>query len=169
MRSYLVVALFFSCLIAVRAQTVTTAENIILITLDGMRWQEVFGGIDTALVADKRFNQGDSAKMMQTYWAPTPQKRREKLMPFLWDIIEKKGRIYGNRQLGSQVNNANPYWFSYPGYSEILCGFVDTAINTNSHPPNPNINVLEYINVKPDFQGKVGVQQFRISSLEKRL
>ena len=30
-------------------------ENIIILTLDGMRWQEVFKGIDTALVNDKKF------------------------------------------------------------------------------------------------------------------
>ncbi|RZL97284.1 MAG: phosphoglyceromutase, partial [Pedobacter sp.] len=37
------------------------AQNIIIVTMDGMRWQEVFGGADTALLHDKRFASKDSA------------------------------------------------------------------------------------------------------------
>ena len=139
----------------VRAQPGMPAERFILITLDGMRWQEIFGGVDTALANDKRFNQSDSAGIMTQYWASTPGERRKKLMPFLWGTLVPKGRIYGNRLLGNKVDNANPYWFSYPGYSEILCGFVDTAINTNSYPPNPHINVLEFIHGQAEFKGSV--------------
>jgi len=133
----------------------TTVENIIVVTLDGMRWQEVFGGVDTALAFDKRFNQRDSAKIMSKYWAKKAEDRRKKLMPFFWTTLVKEGRLYGNRQYGNKVDNANPYWFSYPGYSEIFCGFVDTAINTNSYPPNPNINVLEFIHKQKAYKGKV--------------
>lgn len=118
-----------------------TADNLIIITLDGLRWQEVFGGVDTALVRDKTFNQRDSAKLMQRYWADDVRERRKKLLPFFWSTLENQGQIYGDRQYGNLVNNANPYWFSYPGYSEIFCGYVDMAINTNSYPPNPNLNV----------------------------
>jgi hypothetical protein len=53
------------------------------------------------------------------------------------------------------VNNANPYWFSYPGYSEIMTGFADTTINSNSFPPNPNVTVLEFFNQQPKLKGKV--------------
>ena len=35
-------------------------ENLIIVTLDGLRWQEVFGGADPAIMVDKRFNR-DSA------------------------------------------------------------------------------------------------------------
>ena len=47
------------------------------------------------------------------------------------------GQLFGNRTAGSKVDNANPYWFSYPGYSEIMTGYADTAINSNSYDPNP--------------------------------
>jgi hypothetical protein len=131
------------------------AENLIVITLDGLRWQEVFGGLDSVLARDKAFNQGDEQEIMEKYWAPDPETRRRKLMPFLWSVIEQEGRIYGNRLHGNQVDNANPYWFSYPGYSEIFCGYVDSAVNSNAYPPNPNTNVLAYIHQQPGFQGKV--------------
>jgi hypothetical protein len=77
------------------------------------------------------------------------------LLPFLWNTISRHGQIYGNRTYGNNVDNANPYWFSYPGYSEIFCGFVDTLINTNSYKNNPSTNVLEFINKHPEFKNKV--------------
>jgi hypothetical protein len=48
----------------------------------------------------------------------------------MWSVA--KGQI-GNRALGNKVNNANPYWFSYPGYNEIMTGYADTLINSNHY------------------------------------
>jgi hypothetical protein len=148
-------AFLFLGAFCVKAQQHPKAENIVIITLDGLRWQEVFGGVDTALVRNKAFNQGDSAEIMQKYWAKDPVQRREKLLPFLWSVIEKQGRVFGNRAYGNKVDNANPYWFSYPGYSEIFCGYVDTAINTNGYPPNPNTNVLAFLQQQKAYKGKI--------------
>ena len=106
-------------------------ENIIIITTDGFRWQEVFTGMDSSLANDKRFNQGDSAYIYKKYWAENANERRKKLMPFFWDTIEKNGQVYGNRNFSNKVDNANPYWFSYPGYNEIFTGYPDTAVNSN--------------------------------------
>lgn len=132
-----------------------TIENIIVITTDGFRWQEVFGGADSAIAEKDNFNQKQKAELYARYGAKTPQERRKKLLPFLWSTVATQGQICGNRNYGNFVNNANPYWFSYPGYSEIFTGNVDTAINTNSYPANPHTNVLEYINKQPGFTGKV--------------
>jgi hypothetical protein len=133
------------------------AENIIIVTTDGFRWQEVFGGMDSSIANNNKYNEGDSSYLYQEYWNKNIEERRKKLMPFLWTVIAKKGRLYGNRNYGNKVNTANPYWFSYPGYSEIMTGFADTAINSNEYPPNPNTNVLEYLNKQPGFKGKVSV------------
>ena len=133
------------------------AENIIIITTDGFRWQEVFGGMDSAIANNKKFNQDDSAAVFKKYWADNPSERRKKIMPFLWSTIEKNGQIYGNRNLGNKINNANPYWFSYPGYNEIFTGYPDTAINSNSYPPNPNTTLLEFLNKQPKYKNKVAV------------
>jgi hypothetical protein len=73
----------------------------------------------------------------------------------MWNVIAKQGQIHGNRNVGSLVNVANPYWFSYPGYSEILTGLVDTAVNSNEYKPNPNTNFFEYLNSLPAYKGKV--------------
>lgn len=130
-------------------------ENIIIITTDGFRWQEVFKGMDSAISNDKKFNQGDSTYIYKKYYNPDSKESRKNIMPFLWSEIAQKGQIYGNRDLGSNVDVANPYWFSYPGYSEIMTGNVDVAINSNGYKPNPNVNVLEFLNQQPKLKGKI--------------
>lgn len=131
------------------------AENLLIITTDGFRWQEVFTGMDTAIANNKAFNQGDSAYLYQKYGSPDKAERRKKLLPFLWSSVFTKGQLWGNRALGNKVDNANPYWFSYPGYSEIMTGFVDTAINSNNYPPNPHTTLLEFFNQQPARKGRV--------------
>lgn len=129
-------------------------ENLIIITLDGMRWQEVFNGADDALLASKKFTR-DSADMAAKYWTAKGDERRKKLFPFLWSEVESKGQLYGNRAYKNFVNVANPYWFSYPGYNEIFTGYPDDSVNTNNKVWNNNVNVLEYINQQKKYKGKV--------------
>jgi hypothetical protein len=130
-------------------------QNIIIITTDGLRWQELFKGMDSAIANNSQYNQGDSGYIYKKYWDNEYAKGRKKLFPFLWGTVAANGQLYGNRDLGCKVNNANPYWFSYPGYSEIFCGYADTNINKNSYPANPNITVLEYFNRQPKWKGRV--------------
>src|SRR5690242_2926284 len=91
-------------------------RKIILITFDGLRWKEVFRGADSSKLFPKIAKTKDSAWRVQRLWADTPNERRKKLMPFLWETIATKGQIYGNRDINSKVNVTNQYWFSYPGY-----------------------------------------------------
>lgn len=131
------------------------AKNIIIITTDGFRWQEVYKGMDSSIANNPKFNQGDSADIYKKYWSDDINERRKKLLPFLWNVIEKNGQLYGNRNFNNKVDNANPFWFSYPGYSEIFTGFTDTAVNSNDYPPNPNTNLLEFLNKQPAYQNKI--------------
>lgn len=137
------------------SQAQQTAENIIIITTDGLRWQDVFTGMDPEIANNRKYNQGDSTYIYSNFYDADPAKRRERLMPFLWKEIGSKGQIYGNRLAGNKVNNANPYWFSYPGYHEIMTGFPDTAVNSNEYKPNPHVTVMEYLHAQPGFKGKV--------------
>ena len=132
-----------------------TAENIIIITTDGLRWQEVFGGMDSAIANNNTFNQYDSSGIFKKYWSGNAETRRRKLMPFLWSTVQANGQIYGNRKFDNRISNANPYWFSYPGYNEIFTGYPDTSVNSNSYPPNPHTTLLEFLNNQPKYQGKV--------------
>jgi arylsulfatase A-like enzyme len=93
--------------------------------MDGVRWQDVFGA------------------------------GRDTLMPFLWNTVAKEGQLFGNRALGSNMRVANRLNFSYPGYQEMLAGYVDPRIDNNKYGPNPNVTVLEWLHRQPGFRGRV--------------
>jgi hypothetical protein len=135
---------------------VAPAENLFIITIDGFRWQEIFTGADVNLISDPDCTP-DTATMKSMYWSENTEERRKKLMPFLWNIIGKKGQLYGNRKYDNKVNTANIYRFSYPGYNEIFTGHTDLSVSSNKRRNNDNINVLEWLDRKEDYKGKVAV------------
>lgn len=145
----LIVVLLLALAVSANAQNKT--ENIILITLDGARTQEIFGGLDVeVLKAITEEGTIQETPLYKKYWAETAEKRREKLMPFFWGTLMKQhGSIAGNRSLGSAVQLTNKHWFSYPGYSEILTGQAhDDLIKSNDRIRNPNTTVLEFLKRK---------------------
>ncbi|MBS1669663.1 MAG: alkaline phosphatase family protein [Bacteroidetes bacterium] len=129
-------------------------ENIIIVTMDGMRWQEVFGGADSALLNNPNYTH-EKDGIEKEFGGNDASERRRKLFPFLWNTVATQGQLYGNRNIGSNVDVANPYKFSYPGYNEIFTGYPDTAVNSNKKIKNKNTNVLEFINKQKGYQGKV--------------
>lgn len=130
------------------------AGNVFIITIDGFRWQEVFSGADSLLMENEQVTpDAEFSKML--YWDNDLVERRKKLMPFFWNILAVKGQLYGNRNFDNKVNTANLYSISYPGYNEIFTGNADVNISSNSKIENPNINILEYLDSKPAFKGKV--------------
>lgn len=130
-------------------------ENIVFISVDGYRWEELFRGMDTSLSNRRQYRKTDSTALMRKYWAPAIQERRKKLMPFFWSTIVEKGQLYGNRDRGNLVNVRNNFWFSYPGRAETITGYFDPKINSNGYPDNPHTNVFEFINQQKGYAGKV--------------
>jgi len=156
MKRRILLACFFSVLIlSSLAQQKGKTEHVILITFDGLRWQEVFTGAEARLLLNKNAV-SDTMVSYQRFWRETPQQRRELLMPFFWNEIAKKGQLYGNRKEGNKVNVTNKMWFSYPGYNEILSGAADDDhVTSNDKFNNPNVTVLEFLNKQKNYQGKV--------------
>lgn len=130
-------------------------RRVVFIMLDGMRWQELFGGADSALIANTAFVR-DTSELKQLFAGKTRDERRRKLMPFIWNVAEDRGFMLGNRWKGSFVNVANNMHFSYPGYNETLCGFPDDKnINSNDKKYNPNVNILEVANRTDSYRNSV--------------
>jgi len=130
-------------------------ENLFIITLDGLRWQELFNGADSLLIDDSGYVERPE-QLVEKFWDDDHLKRREALMPFFWKVIATKGQLYGNRKYGNKVNCTNQMWFSYPGYNEILTGAADDKnISSNDKIPNPNETVLEFFNNQPSLKGDV--------------
>ncbi|MBI2477165.1 MAG: AP protein [Planctomycetia bacterium] len=76
-------------------------------------------------------------------------------MPFFWNVVAKRGQVVGDVSADSVVRVTNGRYFSYPGYNEILCGFGDEAIDSNAKRPNRNVTVLEWLNRKASYRGRV--------------
>jgi hypothetical protein len=152
MKKLFIAAALAACIGQANAQA-TKTKNLIIVTLDGMRWQEVYRGADSALLNSSYTSDKEDVK--KTYWAASAVDRRKILFPFLWSVVNSQGQLYGNRDLGNKDELANQYRFSYPGYNEIFTGFPDVRMNTNDAITNPNMNVLEYINKQKGFEGKV--------------
>jgi hypothetical protein len=76
-------------------------------------------------------------------------------MPFLWEVVAVQGQLFGDPARNARAAIQNPHKFSYPGYSELLCGHVDERIASNDKRPNPNVTVLEFLHRAPGFEGKV--------------
>jgi hypothetical protein len=128
--------------------------SIIVVTIDGLRWQEFFGGAQSDYF--KRDKDGSGGEPEQRFWRADATARREALMPFVWKTIAARGQIFGDKDAGSESRLTNGLWFSYPGYSEMFAGFADARVNSNDKVPNPNVTVLEWLNGRPGFAGKVG-------------
>jgi hypothetical protein len=135
------------------ANTGRAADNVVLITLDGMRWQEVFRGLDRSLAEHVEFG-GESELLMREFWQESQAQRATALLPFLHNTVFKEGSYVGNRDLDSCARVSNPWYFSYPGYSEILTGVVNESINTNGKKQNPERTLHELLNSNSDFRGR---------------
>ena len=132
-------------------------RNILLVTSDGLRWQEVFGGVDSALLNKADGGVVNPSLLKSELGGDKPEVRRKLLMPFLWTTIAKNGQIFGNVDAGSEVRVTNGMNFSYPGYNEILTGMADPKITSNHKIPNQNVTVLEWLNGQDDFRNRVAV------------
>jgi hypothetical protein len=125
-------------------------QRLILVTMDGTRWQDVFRGPDPALVADKRFTHPDVKETVERTW-----KTGADLMPFLHSLPARGGVLTGNRDAGQCMAVTNAMWFSYPGYNEIFTGRADPVIISNDKNPNQNITFFEWLNRRSGFKGQV--------------
>ena len=135
------------------AQSTPAAKNVVAITIDGLRWQEMFGGPATEYF--KKDSKGQPTTREREYTAGGAADRRARLLPFLWKTVAAKGQIFGDPAAGSRSHVTNGLWFSYPGYNEMFAGAPDARIDSNKKVPNPNVTVLEWLNTRPAFRGRV--------------
>ena len=121
MRQTLVLAVALALLTGYDQQAAPPA--VVLITLDGARTEEIFGGLDLAVLkstlSDKQTV--ETQPVYRRFWAPTPEARREKLMPFFWGtLMREHGSIAGNRAqkascasptgIGSRIPAIRRFW-----------------------------------------------------------
>src|SRR5262245_35868187 len=131
------------------------ADNLVFVTWDGFRWQELFGGAQEALLSKDLGGVPEVPALRAAFWRDSPEQRRQALLPFFWGTLAKQGQVFGDPSRGSASRVTNGKNFSYPGYNEMFAGFADGSITSNNKIPNANINVLEYVHRQPGFGGRV--------------
>jgi hypothetical protein len=119
---------------------------LILVTIDGYRWEDLFRGAEPSLVTDERY---------RARYIDVPD-RAQALTPFLLSFAQE-GALIGNRDQNSCARVSNDFWFSYPGYAEMLAGRPNPRVRYNAAIPNDDVTVLERLARRPEFAGQVRV------------
>jgi|CXWL01.1.fsa_nt_gi hypothetical protein len=146
MHRLILTAVVFASLAAAPACAQEPPRSLILVTIDGYRWQELFRGADPTLVTDERY---------RARYVDVPD-RAQALTPFLLSFAQA-GALIGNRDAGSCARVSNEFWFSYPGYAEMLAGRPNPRVRYNAAIPNDDVTVLERLINRPEFAGQVRV------------
>jgi hypothetical protein len=123
-------------------------KAVVLVTVDGLRWQDLFGGIDPRLMNEKAagMTEPGAKELRDRLMKDTPEARRETLLPFFWKELAPRGIVLGNVNKGSSMRVTNAFRVSYPGYSEILTGrSQDDVIKGNEEIQNPTPSILEFL------------------------
>ncbi|HCU65689.1 MAG TPA: phosphoglyceromutase [Rheinheimera sp.] len=135
---------------ATQQKNTNFSPKVVLVSIDGLRWQELFYGADAELANDSRYVRNS------TLLSPLLQgNKAENLLPFFHQVIKKQGLLVGDRHQGSLMNVSNKARVSYPGYNEMLSGVADPNLHSNARRYNPNVTVLEWLNQQPGLQGQV--------------
>ncbi len=142
----LVFAALFAALASPPAHAQEPPPSVILVTIDGYRWEELFRGADPELVRDPAY---------RARYIDVPD-RAAALTPFLLSFAQT-GALIGNRDAGSCARVSNNFWFSYPGYAEMLAGRPNPRVRYNAAVPNDDVTVLERLARRPEFAGQVRV------------
>lgn len=95
--------------------------RVVLVVLDGVRWQDVFGGVDPDLA--------------KTYLLPPREVvGPEVLVPTLHRLATSEGLAYGAPDAGEAMFASGPNYVSQPGYIEIFSEHRSKHCLTNDCP-----------------------------------
>ena len=153
----LIFVFLLSLITSLHSQENSKADKLILITIDGIRREEIFTGMQQECLGIDHISLEKRDKVLKRYWDNDPEIRRKKLMPFFWDKLVNNGQLFGKPDSGCEVILQNPFYTSYPGYNEMLTGAVDLNIFSNDPGHNPNQNVFEWLNKDPLFTEKIAM------------
>jgi hypothetical protein len=140
------ITLLLASLLALQAFAAPRTQNVVFVTLDGVRTQDVFGGLDEIIAAHAALQPySDIDVIRPRFSGATSEARREALMPVLWKELVPRGVMFGNRDRGSVMRVENPHCFSAPGYTEMLTGAPRADVTSNDIRRYPYPTALERV------------------------
>ncbi len=107
-----------------------SSRTVVLVALDGVRWQDVFEGVDGAL-AD-RYHVPAEERLDATH-----------LLPNLSRLMTTDGAAVGAPGAGAPMEASGPNFVSLPGYMELLTGRSDSGCTSNDCSRVPFSTVAE--------------------------
>ena len=112
------------------AEQERSESAVVLVVVDGVRWQEVFGGADRTLA--------EARGLSTVAWASPSL-----LMPNLQRAIETSGMAIGAPGHGAEIAATGPRFISMPGYLEMFCGRPDPTCDGNDCPRGPARSIVD--------------------------
>jgi hypothetical protein len=110
----------------------TSTRSVVLVVLDGVRWQEVFLGMDRT--------------QLRRIGAPVAEAlSAEQLLPNLYRHVIARGFALGAPDHGAPVSASGPYFVSMPGYREIFSGAPDGTCTNNACPRIDRLTVVDQV------------------------
>jgi len=91
------------------AQTRSVIDNVVLVTLDGVRYQEIFDGVDPILAK-------------AAHLPVAPYQGPAALLPNIHALFFDGGAVIGDPRLEGGIAASGPLYVSLPGYVELLTG-----------------------------------------------
>lgn len=110
--------------------------SVVVITLDGIRWQEVFRGVDPVLAKEYDLGTPESAT---------------RLVPNLQHLMGQ-GAVIGAPGHGAIMSAVGPAFISMPGYVEILRGRAVPDCWSNDCSLPEESSLLEELAARPDLR-----------------
>ncbi|APR84991.1 Hypothetical protein A7982_10340 [Minicystis rosea] len=98
-----------------------STNAIVLVTIDGVRWQEIFEGIDPALAADAAL-------------PPVPDRSARALMPNAHRLFFEEGSAIGDPERHGGIEGSAARHMSMPGYVEIATGAGTSCVDNACKP-----------------------------------
>lgn len=127
------------------AWAVSPGHSVVLVTLDGVRVEELFDGLqEAAALRDAEDPYSEIEAVRQRYGRETQQERRLALWPNLWGRLAPQGVLLGNRALGNHLRVENQVAASSPGYVELMTGRARAEVVDNTLRRYPYTTVLEH-------------------------
>ena len=114
---------------------------VVIVVLDGARWQDVFSGADPALAAASRVA------------APSA----DALMPHLHALLDERGAALGAPDRGDPILASGPNFVSLPGYTEIFTGQRRHYCSDNDCPATRSRTLFDEVSSRVENPEDVGV------------
>jgi hypothetical protein len=119
--------------VAPAREAVAPSTVVILVVLDGIRWQDIFQGPDLS-IARRQWMLGKLPKPAQ-------------MMPVIYRRLFSEGVAIGGK--GAAFSASGPVFVSLPGYMEIMTGHPQKGCTTNGCDPIAEPTIADEVRASP--------------------